>query len=103
MNLNMGNLTLKVNTLKNNLVMGEKEKVIQELDKERDFQKGCKHNVEIWRKSRAKAKQKNKVVIKKLQDENEQHKGSTTRLKLQDEKLQNLRLKAKIWETIKRK
>jgi len=34
MNLNMGNLTLKVNTLKNKLVIGQKEKVVlqEELD-----------------------------------------------------------------------
>jgi hypothetical protein len=38
-NLNMGNLILKVNTLKNILVMGEKEKVVlqEELNKEREF------------------------------------------------------------------
>jgi hypothetical protein len=38
-NLNMGNLTLEVNTLKNKLVIGEKEKVVlqEELDKERGF------------------------------------------------------------------
>ncbi len=38
--LNMGNLTLEVNTLKNILVIGEKEKVMlkEELDKEREFQ-----------------------------------------------------------------
>jgi len=37
--LNMGNLTLELNTLKNRLVMGEKEKEVlhEELDKERDF------------------------------------------------------------------
>ncbi len=51
----------------------------------------------------AKAEQKNKVFIKKLHDENEQLKGSTTWLKSQDEKLQNLRLKVNIQETIKRK
>jgi len=47
--LNMGNLILEVNTLKNRLVTGEKEKVVlqEELDKERDFQKGYKHNVKI--------------------------------------------------------
>jgi hypothetical protein len=47
--LNMGNLTLKVNFLKNILIMGEKEKTVlqEELDKEREFQKGYKHNVEI--------------------------------------------------------
>jgi len=34
----MGNLTLEVNTLKNRLAIGEKEKVVlqEELDKERD-------------------------------------------------------------------
>ncbi len=37
--LNMGNLTLGVNTLKNILAIKEKEKAIlhEELDKERDF------------------------------------------------------------------
>jgi bacterioferritin (cytochrome b1) len=81
--LNMGNLTLEVNTLKNRFVTGEKEKVVlqEELDKERKFQKGYKHNVEIWRKNKAKAEQKNKVFIKKLHDENEELKGSSTRLK----------------------
>jgi len=39
MNMNMGNLTLEVNSLKNILVTREKEKAIlqEELDKERDF------------------------------------------------------------------
>ncbi len=38
-NLNMGNLNLEVNNMKNKLAIGEKEKAIQheELDKERDF------------------------------------------------------------------
>jgi hypothetical protein len=47
--LNTRNLTLKVNTLKNKLVMGEKEEAIlqKELDKKKEFQKGYKHNVEI--------------------------------------------------------
>ncbi len=42
MSLNMGNLTLEVNTPKNRLAKGEKEKVVlqEELDKERYFQKG---------------------------------------------------------------
>ncbi len=41
-NLNMGNLTLEVNTPKNRLVVGEKEKAMlqEELDKEKDFEKG---------------------------------------------------------------
>jgi hypothetical protein len=38
----------------------------EELDKEKEFDKGYKHNVEIWRKNRAKAEQKIKVFIKKL-------------------------------------
>ncbi len=38
-NLNMGNFTLKVNTLKNRLATREKEKAMlqEELDKERNF------------------------------------------------------------------
>ncbi len=61
----------------------------EESGKERKIQKGYKHNVEIWRKNKAEAKQKNKVFIKKIQDENEEFRGSTTQLKWQDEKLQN--------------
>ncbi len=67
-----------------------------ELDKERDFQKGYKHNVEIWRKNKAKVEQKLEVFIKKLQDENEELKGSTTRLKSQDEIFQDLNQKVEI-------
>ncbi len=80
MSLNMGNQTLELSNLKNRLVSGEKEKAMLqgELDKERYFQKGYKHNVEIQRKNRVEAKQKIKVLIKKLQDENEKLKGSTT-------------------------
>ncbi len=43
------------------------------------------------------------MFIKKLQDENEELKGSTTWLKSQDEELYDLKHKAKIWKTIKRK
>jgi len=52
-NLNMGNFNLEVNNLKNKLTMKEKGKVILkvELDKERDFQREYKHNIEIWRKN----------------------------------------------------
>jgi hypothetical protein len=46
---------------------------------------------------------KNKIIIKKIHDENEELKGSTTQLKLQDEELQNLRQKVEIWETAERK
>ncbi len=80
MSLNMGNLILKMNNLKNRLTTKEKEKVVlqEELDKKNKNQKGYKHNVEILRKNKVKAKQKIKVVIKKLQDENEKLKGNTT-------------------------
>ncbi len=103
--LNMGNLTMEVNTFKNKLVMKEKEKAMlrEGLDKERNFQKGYKHNVEIQRKNRVEVEQKNKVFIKKLHDENEELKGSTTWLKLLDEKLENLKQKVEIQETIERK
>ncbi len=47
MSLNMGNLTLEVNSLKNRLVIGDKVILQEELNKEKDLQKGYKHNVEI--------------------------------------------------------
>ncbi len=89
--------------MKNKLAIGEKEKAIQheELDREREFWKGYKHNVEIWRRHRVKAKQKIKMLIKKLQDQNEELKGSTTQLKSQD--VQVLKQEVEIWETTKRK
>jgi len=67
-NLNMGNLNMEVNSLKNRLAIGEKEKAIlhEELDKEINFQKRYKHNVEIWRKNKVKAEHKIKMLIKKL-------------------------------------
>jgi len=102
--LNMGNLTLGVNTLQNGLIAGEKEKAMlqEELDKEKDFQKRYEHNVEIWRKSKVEVELKNKVLIKKLQVENEELKGSTTQLKSHHENMQNLRQKAEIWKPYKR-
>ncbi len=50
---NMGNLNMEVNNLKNKLATWEKEKVVlqEELDKEREFHKGYKTNVEIWKKN----------------------------------------------------
>jgi hypothetical protein len=52
--LNMGSLTLEVNIIKNKLVMGGERKAMlhEELDKERDFQKRYKRNVEIWKQNR---------------------------------------------------
>jgi hypothetical protein len=54
----MGNLTLEVNTLENKLVMKAKEKAMlqEELDKDEDFLKGYKHNVEMWRKNKVEVK-----------------------------------------------
>jgi hypothetical protein len=43
--------------------------------------------VEIWWKSKVEAEQKNKMLIEKLKDENEELKGNTTWLKSQNEKL----------------
>ncbi len=47
--LDMGNLNLEVNSLKNRLAIEAKEKAILqvELDKERDFQREYKHNIKI--------------------------------------------------------
>jgi hypothetical protein len=59
--------------------------------------------VEIWRKNRVDAKQKIKMFIKKLKDENEEFKGNTIWLKSQEEELQDLKQKAEIWETIEKK
>ncbi len=83
MNLNMGNLNLEVSSLKNRLMIKEKEKVVLhvELDKERDFQKEYKNNIEIWRKNRTKNKQRVKALIQKLQDENKELKVKTTLMK----------------------
>jgi hypothetical protein len=47
---------------------------------------------------RVKVEQKNKVFIKKLQDENEELKGNPLWLKSYNDKLLNLRLKAEIWD-----
>ncbi len=69
----------------------------------RDFQKGYKHNVEIWKKNMAKIELKIEMFTKKLQGQNEEFKGSITRLKLHDEELQDLRQKSKIQETTKGK
>jgi bacterioferritin (cytochrome b1) len=64
--LNIGNLTLEVNTLKNRLAIGEKEKAMlqEELGKERDFQKGYKHNVEIVGKIGQRLSRKIKCSLK---------------------------------------
>ncbi len=103
--LNMGNLNMEMSNLKNILATREKDKAIlqEDLDKEKDFQMGYKHNVEIQKKNIVEVKQKIKMLIKKLQDENEELKGSTMQLKSQDEELQDLRREVEIQETIERK
>ncbi len=87
--LNMGNLIMVVNNLKKKLIVGEKEKAMlqKKLDKQRDIQKGYKHNVKIWRKNKLEAEQKIEVFIEKLQDENEEFKCSTTWLKSHEEEM----------------
>jgi hypothetical protein len=66
--LNMGNLILEVNILNNILIKWEKKR--RQCYKRnwirRYFQKRYKHNVEIWRKNRAKIEQKIKTFIKNL-------------------------------------
>ncbi len=67
--LNMGNLNLEVSSLKNRLATWEKEKVVlqEKLDKEKEFQKGYKHNVKIWRKNRVEVEQNIKGLIKETE------------------------------------
>jgi hypothetical protein len=64
----MGNLNLEVISLKNKLTIKEKEKekeILQlESDKERDFKKEYKHNIEIWKKNRTKNEQRLKHSYK---------------------------------------
>jgi hypothetical protein len=43
-----------------------------ELDKDKDFQKEYKHNIEILRKNKRENEQKIKTFIQKLQDENKE-------------------------------
>ncbi len=105
MSLNMGNLTMEGNSVKNIWLQGRRRRQCWKKNwiKRKKFQKGYKHNVEIWRKNRPQAKQKIKMFIKKLQDDNEELKGSTTWLNLLNEELQYLKQKVEIWETIERK
>jgi hypothetical protein len=97
MNLNMGNLILEVNTLKKKLLWGRRRRKCYRRNWIRkEISEGDKHNVEIWEKNRAEVEEKNKIFIKKLQNENEKLKGNTTQLKSQDENLQNLKQKVEI-------
>jgi hypothetical protein len=99
--LNMGNLTVEVNTLKNKLIMGEKEKEVlqEELDKKKEFQNEYKHNVEIWKKNKVEAEKKNKVLIRNYMMIIRFSRVGHHMMK----NLQNLKQKAKIWETIESK
>jgi hypothetical protein len=69
--------------------------------KRKSSRKGYKRNVEIWTKNRVVTKQKNKVPIKKLYDEIEEFKGSTTPLNLHDEELKNLRRRLKFGKPLR--
>jgi ribosome maturation factor RimP len=66
--LNMRNLNLEVSNLNNRLAIKTKEKgVLQaELDKERDFQREYKHNIEIWTNNKTENEQKIKALIQKF-------------------------------------
>ncbi len=83
-NLNMGNLNMEVNNLKNKLVTKEKERATlhEELDKEKDFQKEYKHSIEIWRKNKTENGQKIKMFIFKVKEENAKLKEKTWLMKL---------------------
>ncbi len=102
-NLNMGNLNLEMNSLKNRLTTEEKEKAISqvELNRERDFQKEYKHDTNIQRKNRIENEQKIKAFIKKLQDEKKELKAKIVLMKSQVEELQKLKKMAEAWETSK--
>ncbi len=103
--LNMRNLNLELSSLKNRLAIEKKEKVVSqvELNKERDFQREYKHNINIQRKNRIENEQKIKAFIQKLQDENKELKAKTILMKSQVEKLQELRKTTKAWEATKKK
>ncbi len=64
--MNMGNLNLEVISLKKKLTTEEKEKVVLQLklNKERDFKKEYKHNIEIQKKNKTKNEQRLKHSYK---------------------------------------
>ncbi len=70
MSLNMGNLNLEVNSLRNILSTEEKEKakLQKELEKKKDFQMEYKQNIKIWRKQKTKNEQKIKMLILKMKE-----------------------------------
>ncbi len=92
-NLNMGNLNLEMNSLKNILAIAQKEKATlqEELGKERDFQKEYKHNIGFWRKSMTKNEQKIKMLNTKNEKKNEKLKENIRLMKSQVEELKELR------------
>jgi hypothetical protein len=61
------------------------------LDKERDFQKEYKHNMEIWRKNKTENEQKIKTFILKMKEVNEELKEKIGLMKSQVENLKELR------------
>jgi len=81
--VNMGNLNLEVNSIKNKLATKEKEKATlqEELDKERDFHEEYKHNIEIWNKQRTENEQKIKMLILTMKEDNKELKEKTRLMK----------------------
>jgi len=73
------------------------------LEKERDFQKKYKHNIEICRKQRTENEHKIKMLILKMKEENEELKEKIGLMKSEIEKLKELRKTVKVLETIERK
>jgi hypothetical protein len=78
MSLNIRNLNIEVNNLKNRLVSKDKEKATlqKELDKE-DFYKEYKHNIKIWRKQKIDNEQNIKMLILKMKEDNDKFKEKT--------------------------
>jgi hypothetical protein len=87
LSLNRGYLNLEVSSLKNRLATREKEKVVVQVELDKDFHKEYRHNIEIWGKNMAKNEQKIKTFIHKMQDENKELKVSTKLMKSQVEEL----------------
>jgi hypothetical protein len=89
--LNMENLILEVNTLKIDWLQRRRRRqcYMRNWIKREISKKDISIMWKYGRRTGQRLSKKN--IIKNLQDENEEFKGSTTQLKLYNEKLQNLR------------
>lgn len=94
-----------MNNLKNKLAIEKKDKASlqEEFEKEKDFQKEYKHNIEIQRKQKTKNEHKIKTLILIIEEDNEELKEKIGLMKFQIQELKQLRKMVKVWETIKRK